>query len=165
MQDALPAHRQAFAPQWQTTAEEGEKHTSATTEQTEHYYNQHARPLPEIIIGSNIAIQNTSMRLWDIHGIVTVIGPHRHYFIKTASGHVLGRNCCYLRHCIPITSPTIVTETPHLESLQKKSSTVNQSPPLPPTQLAPTTGTSVSLEVPWHSKRLHKKPSHLIEEM
>ena len=128
------------------------------------YYNQHARPLPEIRTGSNVAIQNTSTRRRDIYGVVTVIGPHHPCFIKTASGHVLVRNCHFLRRHVPITSPTIVTEPPHFESLQDRP-TVNCLPPFLPTQAAPTTGTSVPLVVPRHSKRPHKKPSRLIEEM
>ena len=73
-----------------------EKHAASTAMQAEHHYNQHARPLPEIGIGSKVAIQNTVTQLWDSYGIVTAIGSHRRYFVKTASGRVLVRNCCYL---------------------------------------------------------------------
>ena len=71
-----------------------------------------ARPLPEIGIGSKVAIQNTATRLWDIYGIVTAIGPHRRYFVKTASGRVLVRNRRYLRRRIPVMPPATTTETP-----------------------------------------------------
>ena len=96
IQDTLPAHRRAFAPQWQTSAEEAERHVVTQAEQVKHYYNQHARALPEIHIGSNVAIQNTITKLWDIYGIVTAIGPHRHYYVETFSGHVLLMNLRYL---------------------------------------------------------------------
>lgn len=59
IQDTLPAHRRDFAPQWQISVEEAEKHAITHAKQVEHYYNQHARALPEIHVGSNVAIQNT----------------------------------------------------------------------------------------------------------
>ena len=102
IQDTLPAHRRAFAPQWQTSAEEAEQQTIRNAEQVEHNYNQHARELPEIGVGSNVAIQNAVTKLWDIYGIVTAIAPHRRYFVKTTSGHVLVRNHHYLQWRVPI---------------------------------------------------------------
>lgn len=66
LQDNLPAHRRAFAPQWQISTQEAEKHAITHAEQVEQYYNRHARTLPEIHIGSNVAIQNTITKLWDI---------------------------------------------------------------------------------------------------
>ena len=97
IQDALPAHCRAFTPQWQTTAEEAEKHAATKAEQVETYYNQHATVLPEIRIGSHVAVQNTVTKQWDIYGVVTAISPHCWYFVKTSSGQVLITNCRYLR--------------------------------------------------------------------
>ena len=51
------------------------------------------RELPDIRVGSNMAIQNSVTKLWDIYGVVTAVGPHRQYFIKIASGCILVRNC------------------------------------------------------------------------
>ena len=88
IQDTLPAHCQAIASRWQATAEETGKHAASRAVQAERYYNQHAKPLPEIGSRSKVAGQNTVTRLWDIYGVVTAISPHSHYFVKTASGHV-----------------------------------------------------------------------------
>ena len=104
IQDLLPAHRRAFDTKWQVTAEE---HASSKADQVKQYYNQHARPLLDIGIGSNVAIQDSSSRLWDIYGIVTAIGPHRCYFVKTASGCILFRNWRFLRRRLPTTPGTI----------------------------------------------------------
>ena len=142
IQDTLPAHRRAFAPQWQTSAEEAEQQTIRNAEQVEHNYNQHARELPEIGVGSNVAIQNTVTKLWDIYGIVTAIAPHRRYLVKTASGRVLVRNRRYLRRCVPIGSPAVAVG-PH--------STVNPGPRPPPQ--------------PRCSTRQHTRPNRLIEEV
>ena len=47
-------------------------HTAAQT-----FYTAHVCNLPEIRIGSNVAVQDSETKLWDIYGIVTDIGPHR----------------------------------------------------------------------------------------
>lgn len=77
IQNTIPVHQRAFVPQWQKTAEEAERQAASHKEQVEEYYNQHARALPEINVGMNVAIQNTGTKMWDIYGIVTDIGPHR----------------------------------------------------------------------------------------
>lgn len=58
IQDTLPAHRMAFLPEWQRTTAEVEQQATNTQEVVELTYNQHARPLPTINVGSNVAIQN-----------------------------------------------------------------------------------------------------------
>ena len=146
IQDTLPAHRRAFAPQWQTSAEEAEQHATTNTEQVEHRYNQHARALPEIQVGCNVAIQNTATKLWDIYGIVTAISPHRRYFVKTASGRVLVRNRRFLRRRIPIAPPAAIPGAP-------QPPLVNDSTPNPPPPL------------PRRSTRQHTRPNRLIEEV
>ena len=112
IQDALPAHHRAFAPQWQTTAEEAEKQVATKAKQVETYYNQHTRMLPEIRIGSHVAVQNTVSKQWDIYGVVTAISPHRRYFVKTSNGQVLFRNRQYLRRRVPLLPPVTTLAPP-----------------------------------------------------
>ena len=69
------------------------------------YYNLHAHNVPDIHVGSHVAVQNPQSRLWDIYGIVTEIGPHRRYYIKTTDGRVLVRNRRFLRRRIPTSVP------------------------------------------------------------
>lgn len=147
IQDTLPAHRRAFAPQWQISAEEAEKHAITQAERVEHYYNQHARTLPEIHIGSNVVIQNTITKLWDIYGIVTSIGPHRRYYVKTASGRVLARNRRYLRRRVPFLPPGTT-------AVLRQPSQVADSGPIPPPQ--------PPLR---RSARSHSRPNRLVEEV
>ena len=93
IQDTLPAHRRSFAPEWQ-------RHSLDTEESlkiSEEYYDQHAHKLPDLHVGSHVAIQNTSSKLWDIYGIITAIAPHRRYFVRTQSGNILVRNRRFLR--------------------------------------------------------------------
>jgi len=105
VQDILPAHHRAFLPEWQrpmvTAEEQRQDHLTSSAA----FYNQHAHPLPDITIGSHVAIQNPQTKVWDIYGIVTDINPQRRYYIKTKSGRVLVRNRRFLRRRLPTSIP------------------------------------------------------------
>ena len=105
VQDTLPAHRRAFSDKWQRSAREAEQQATSTLEKVESSYDAHAHNLPEIGVGSNVAIQNSETKLWDIYGIVTDVGPHRRYYVKTQSGRVLLRNRRFLRRRVPSSIP------------------------------------------------------------
>ena len=108
IQDVLPAHHRAFAPEWQRSAAEADEREQAHRDLVESHYNCHAHTLPDIHVGSNVAVQDASTKRWDIYGVVTDIGPHRRYFVKTGSGRVLVRNRRFLRRrvpCIPSSQP------------------------------------------------------------
>ena len=109
IQDTLPAHNRAFAPQWQKQPVEDEVSNDLKTEE---YYNQRAHTLPELTTGTNVAIQNPTTKRWDIYGVVTAIGPYRHYHIKTSNGQVLVRNLHYIRRRLPVIYTTRGTERP-----------------------------------------------------
>ena len=83
VQDILPAHRRSFLPQWQRSPQEATQQAEGTLESSATYYNLHAHNLPDIHVGSHVAVQNPQSRLWDIYGIVTEIGQHRRYYVKT----------------------------------------------------------------------------------
>ena len=97
VQDILPAHRRSFLPQWQRPLQEIVQQAEDTSQSSAAYYNLHAHNLPDIRVGSHVAVQNPQSRLWDIYGIVTEIGPHHRYYVKTAGGRVLIRNRRFLR--------------------------------------------------------------------
>jgi len=103
VQDILPAHRRFFLPQWQRPAQEAAQQAEDTSKSSAAHYNIHTHNLPEIHVGSHIAVQNPQSRLWDVYGIVTEIGPHRRY--KTIGGRVLVRNRCFLRRHVPTSIP------------------------------------------------------------
>ena len=116
VQDIIPAHHRSFAKEWQLEAEAAEQQTHNTSLSSETYYNQHTSTLPDIQVGSNVVIHNIRTKLWDIYGIVTHITPHRCYYIKTPSGRVLIRNCCFLRRRVPASIP--LNTQHHLTSQQ-----------------------------------------------
>ena len=124
VQDILPAHRRSFLPQWQLPPQEAIQQAEDTSKLSAAYYNLHAHTLPDIHVGSHVAVQNPQSRLWDIYGIVTEIGPHHRYYIKTTGGRVLIRNRRFLRRRVPASlskepecpTPTdpISTGAPHI---------------------------------------------------
>ena len=112
MQDILPAHHRAFAPEWQRSFEDAERKALVHKDQVERYYNRSAHPLPEIHVGSNVAVQNSTTKRWDIYGVVTEVSPHRRYYVKTVGGRVLVRNRRFLRRRVPTVTPTCNTGPP-----------------------------------------------------
>ena len=73
VQDSLPVHRRSFLQEWQHKADVAEQQVEATQQSSAKYYNQHAHPLTEISIGSNVAIQNPRKSLWDTYGVIIAI--------------------------------------------------------------------------------------------
>ena len=137
IQDTLPAHRRAFDSEWQRSSQAAEKRAITTREAVERSYNHHARILPEIIVGSKVALQNNETKRWNIYETVTDIGPHRRYFVKTQSGRILVRNRRFLRRRVPTSLPQPWSQP--------------EQPPI----AAPVRSSS----------RRHQKPQRLVEEM
>ena len=106
IQDTLPTHRLAFQPSQLEHSSE-----LAADNNNQQYHNQKAHPLPEINIGTNVAIQNPSTKQWDTYGIIMQIGPYRQYHVKLTNGRVLIRNRRFIRRHIPVT-PLAPSEPP-----------------------------------------------------
>ena len=151
IQDTLPAHRRSFAIEWQIQSEEAEQKLADTTTAMKQSYNQHARLLPDITIGTKVALQDQRTKRWDIYGTFTDIGPNRRYFIKTLSGRVLVRNRRFLRKRVPLSFTPIQPQAnrPTPSELAHQAS---------PSSLTPTT-------TPRRSSRTRVPTKRLIEEM
>ena len=92
----------AFAPEWQRSASEADERAMSTQEQVENYYNLHTCRLPDIVVGSNVAVQNHRSKHWDIYGVITEVGRNRRYHIRTGSGQILVRNRRFIRRRVPV---------------------------------------------------------------
>ena len=103
------------------------------------------RDLPELSIGSKVAVHNSCTKLWDIYGNITAIGPYRRYHIKTAGGRVLIRNRRYIRRRFPAAPPGYQHAT------------------LPAPAPSPTPDSATT--PPRRSSRPHTRPPRLIEEI
>ena len=74
--------------------------------------------LPDIHVGSNVAIHNHQTKLWDLYGMVTDIGPHRKYYIGLPS-RILVRNRRLIHRRVPASIPPDSMSTgvdPHRDS-------------------------------------------------
>ena len=105
IQDTLPTHGKSFAPEWQCSTTGATNQASSTLETTKQYYHTSAQHLPEIKVGTNVAVQDPQTKLWDTCGIVSALGPHKQYQIKTQRGSTLVRNrrfiCCRVPGSVP----------------------------------------------------------------
>ena len=155
IQDTIPAHRRSFAPEWQKSTQEVEHLANETSDQAKAFYNTHTHQLPDIHIGSKVALQNQQTKLWDIYGTVVTIGPHRRCYVKTHSGQVLVRNRRFLRHRTPasLQPPTVSPQSP--TTSQHASPQTLFSPSPQPQEHTTTTR---------HSTRTRRPPSRLIED-
>jgi len=73
VQDTLPAHRRSIAPEWQQKFQEADMLRENDLQKTENYYNSHAHELPDIHMGSSVAIQHPQTKLWETYGTVIAV--------------------------------------------------------------------------------------------
>ena len=103
------------------------------------YYNQRAHPLPDIQVGTTVAVQNGVNKRWDIYGIVSKIGPFRQYHIQLSNGRVLLRNRRFIRRRVtptpvtrPLPSPPVNQRSPpkHIPPQELRRSSRVRRPPV-----------------------------------
>lgn len=114
IRDTIPAHRRAFAPEWQKQADELEVECAKAAENAEIYYNKSAHPLSPIKVQDRVAVQDSRTGRWDKYGVVVETGEHRDFWIKLASGRVLRRNRKFIRKRTPMSAFEVGHPTPKL---------------------------------------------------
>lgn len=65
-------------------------------------FDEHARPLVPLSLGTHVWARDLTSKLWDKVGVVISIGRYRSYRIKFASGSVLWRNRRFLRPMVAV---------------------------------------------------------------
>ena len=78
-------------------AETAEKRAAERAAKTEDMYNQSAKSLRPLKLGTSVRVQNPITGRWDRVGVVVGIDQHRDYHVKLPSGRVCWRNRRYLR--------------------------------------------------------------------
>ena len=147
VRDTLPAHRRAFDPRWQRTADEADAAAADMKDDAERRYNQHAKDLPALGVGSQVMVQNNVTKRWDRCGVVTEVDHRRRrYFIRLPSGRVLTRNHRFLRQRYAYAEPPKPSHT----AAADKQATLKTAPA--EQQLR-------------RSTRIRTRPRRLIEEM
>ena len=130
IQDTLPIHQQAFLPEWQHSREETERHTQQSQEAAAARYNFTANSLPDITVGTNVAVQNTRTGLWDTYGLVTFIGPHRQYHVRMARGKMLIRNRHFLCSRVTGSIRTGQRQNEALQPVQRQNEVTEEPQPI-----------------------------------
>ena len=97
---------------WQSKTGQAEQSAQASQDAAVKYYNSSAHNLPDIIVGSHVAVQHPMTKLWDTYGVVTSIGPHRQYYVKTHKGQILVHNRRFLHRRVPTSIPAGRSEDP-----------------------------------------------------
>jgi hypothetical protein len=101
LRSIIPAHRTAYAPHWRS-AMEGRDRQTAIDAEVKFRYDEHARPLAPLSLGTHVRVREPKTKLWDKVGVVVSIGRYRSYRIKFASGSVLWRNRRFLRPMVAV---------------------------------------------------------------
>jgi hypothetical protein len=150
VRDCLPAHRRAFAPQWQKSAVQLEKQALRARTLRAAHFNQRAHPLPPFSIGDSVVIQNHLNKRWSTPGIIVETGPFRDYLIKTPAGRLFRRNRRLLRRHYPLATPAPSVHGPPDRPAQPSTT----STPNLPTPDGPATPTA---EAPRRSARIRNR--------
>jgi hypothetical protein len=104
LRSIVPAHRTAYSTDWQSVMEARERQ-AAIDASVKFRYDENARRLTPLTIGTNVRIRDPKSQFWDRVGVVVGIGRYRSYRIKFANGSVLWRNRRLLRPMVPVTGP------------------------------------------------------------
>ncbi len=133
IQDFLPVHNKAFAPEWQKTIKETETKADKTTQYAKEYHDQHARSLPEFGVGTQVAVFNPKADLWNIYGTIVEVGAYRRYRIKTQAGRLLVRNRRFLRKrnaasLVPSSLPNEPMPTEVIGNTPRRSTRIRKPP-------------------------------------
>ena len=67
---------------------------------------------------------------WDTYGLVTFIGPHRQYHVRTARGKMLIRNRRFLRRRVPVSIPTGQRQNEAPQPVQRQSEVTKEPQPV-----------------------------------
>ena len=155
---AQPANRHSFAPEWQQKFQEADMHREHNLQKAENYYNSHAHELPDIHVGSSVAIQHPQTKLWETYGTVIAVSPHRKYYVKTQSGRVFVCNRHFIKKRTPLSIPVNLDQpvSPVESPLPEEHSNRSSEAPVESPQQLP--------EAPHHSTRIKHPTRSLIED-
>ena len=97
IQDTLPAYHSSFALEWQHSDQVCSNTTDRGYTGRKSKVLQHrSKSLPEIQVGTNVAVQDHKTRLQDTYSVEIAIGPQYQYHVKTQKGSVLVHNQCFI---------------------------------------------------------------------
>jgi len=127
LRSLVPTHRSSFAPEWQSASNLCDQKAAADSSKITTDYNEHARDLPPLTIGTTVRVQDHVSKLWDKVGIIVSVGRHRDYRVKFPSGGVLWRNRRFLRPTVA--EVAVPTDVP-VPAVDARNPAPSSPPPL-----------------------------------
>ena len=96
LRTCVPAHPEAFKPEWQPDTEECDRRAAQLNEESQARYNKRARPLPVLSIDQSVRIQDPVSKKWNRTGKVVARPRPRQYDVCLSNGRTLKRNRIHL---------------------------------------------------------------------
>jgi hypothetical protein len=91
LRSIVPAHRSSQSNRWQRVMEATDRQAELDAT-IKFHYDEYARPLGPLSVGTTVRLRDPKSKLWDEVGVIVAIGRYRSYCIKFASNSVLWRN-------------------------------------------------------------------------
>ena len=85
VRDTLPVHKHAFAPEWQRSIKEADERAATIHHRLEHMYNRTAHELPQLAVGTKVAVQDHRTCKWDKYGTIVEVGRPLWRSVATAT--------------------------------------------------------------------------------
>ena len=107
LRDSIPMYKDFYKPDnhWGATLREREKDMIKVRDREKEAYDIHAKQLPRLRVGTEVALQDPISRAWDKSGTIMEQYPYRQYLVKVdGSGRVTRRNRRHLKY-LPPSSP------------------------------------------------------------
>ena len=101
LRSIVPAHQTSYATRWRAVMK-GRDRQAELDAAVKFKYDEHARPLAPLPLGTDVRVRDPPSTLWDKVGVVVSIGRYRSYRNKFESGSVLWRNRRLLRPMVAI---------------------------------------------------------------
>ena len=100
----VPIHKRSYAEQWQINKDESKEKRETAKRKAAQRYNETAKPLPELRVGSEVYLQDHRTGRWSITGTIIEVGRYRQYLVKKKYGRQVWRNRRFIRKQHPILS-------------------------------------------------------------
>ena len=97
LRSTVPAPHTSFATEWSTASDQLDQRAADLRDAALGTYSRSSKPLGPLQLGATVRVQDPQTKLWDKIATIILIGQHRTYRVRLASGRVLWRNRRFLR--------------------------------------------------------------------
>ncbi len=132
LRSIIPAHWSSFAPQWNNVTQARHRQVEIDAA-VKNKYDESARGLPPLHVGTKVRIQDHATKLWSHNGEIVRVGAKsgrpRSYLMRFANGRLLWRN---RRHIKPMRAVSSGEEKGNSVAVSSKTTNKPMDPSLQP---------------------------------